>query len=153
MPHNDSADGATVAAFLRALAERAERDPAFGRQVAETLRACGLMPSLAPATTPTVRRGNRAPSPQPRPTRQRTEAAPGATPLPDPFLTLRAEGEDGLRRQLAPLDAPALRQIVRAHRLDPARLSARWTNRERLVDLIVTQTRARADHGKAFARL
>jgi hypothetical protein len=71
----------------------------------------------------------------------------------DPFALLRDRGEAHLRTHLAALDLPALRQIIRVHRLDPARISARWTNRERLVALIVDQVRARADHGKAFSRV
>ena len=66
---------------------------------------------------------------------------------------LRKDGEDGLRAQLAQLDVAALRQIVRAHRLDPARISARWTATDRVIALIVEQVRARANHGRAFERL
>jgi hypothetical protein len=131
-------DTASVAAFLRALAARAERDPQLARQVAEALRDGGLR--SPPASTPAR-------------TRQRADRPAGSVPLPDPFLVLRAEGEEGLRGRLAELEVPALRQIVRIHRLDPARISARWTKRERLVTLIIQQARARADHGKAFSRV
>ncbi|HYM26651.1 MAG TPA: hypothetical protein VET66_00750 [Steroidobacteraceae bacterium] len=71
----------------------------------------------------------------------------------DPFALLRSGGEDGLRRALGVADVATLHRIVRTHRLDPARVSARWTARERLVELIVTQVRARASHGQAFARV
>lgn len=144
-------DTAAVATFLRALAARAERDPLFARQVAEALRDSGLQ--SPPVSTParSRRRGDRQAGAESDAPRVATPAVAG--PLPDPFLVLRAEGEEGLRRRLAELEVPALRQVVRVHRLDPARISARWTNRERLVTLIVQQARARADHGKAFSRV
>jgi hypothetical protein len=66
---------------------------------------------------------------------------------------LRVSGEVGLRATLDALELVTLRQIVRAHRLDPARISARWTVRERVIALIVDQVKARANHGKAFARI
>jgi hypothetical protein len=71
----------------------------------------------------------------------------------DPFAVLRDEGENALRAHLEAFTTSDLQGIIRAHRLDPARISARWTNRARLVDLIVAQVRARADHGKAFSRV
>jgi len=74
-------------------------------------------------------------------------------PAPDPFAVMRAQGEMGLRATLDALDLPTLRQIVRAHRLDPARISARWANRDRVIALIVDQTRARLNHGRAFERV
>ena len=79
------------------------------------------------------------------------EATP--QPAPDPFAIMRAQGEAGLRATLDALDLGALRQIVRAHRLDPARISARWANRDRVIALIVDQTRARLNHGRAFERV
>ena len=155
-------DLAAVGAFLRALAERAERDPAFGRQIAALLDESGLLGGPhPPAPSPTKRGGARrsslyatadAAGIPPRRGEGTGERAP-ATPLPDPFALLRDQGADGLRERLDTLDLAALRQIIRAHRLDPARISARWTTRERLVALIVDQVRARADHGKAFAHV
>ncbi|HEY8322936.1 MAG TPA: hypothetical protein VIG77_00485 [Ktedonobacterales bacterium] len=50
-------------------------------------------------------------------------------------------------------DLPTLRAIVRERRLDPARISARWTARERVISLIVDQVKARANHGQAFRRV
>ena len=44
---------------------------------------------------------------------------------------------------LAALDLTALKAIVRAYRLDPARISARWTAPERIIELIVEQAQAR----------
>jgi hypothetical protein len=68
-------------------------------------------------------------------------------------VLLREGGESGLRAALAGLDLASLRQLVRTHRLDPNRVSARWSAHERVVALIVDQVRARANHGKAFARV
>jgi hypothetical protein len=137
-PGHDDAEAAGK--LLRELAERAERDPAFGQQIAEAVRASGLL--SAKEKPPATRKKSGA---------KRQQAGPGE--LPDPFQVLRQHGEDGLRVQLAQLDLASLRQIVRAHRLDPARISARWTNRDRVVALIVDQVRARSNHGRAFERV
>ena len=144
------ADVRTIGAFLRGLAERVERDPAFGRQVAQLLAESRLLQAAAPASAAAAERPGRAR----RAARASMHAPEAASASPaDPFALLRDAGEDGARRALAAQDVPALRQIIRLYRLDPARISARWTSRERLVDLIITQVRARADHGKFFARL
>jgi len=127
-----------VAAFLRQLAQRAEDDPDFAASLGELMRASGLLPAGTPPTdaaAPT--HGGHAPAIQPL----------------DPYVVLRVDGADGLRAALASLELADLRAIVRRHRFDPARLSARWTAKDRLIALIVDQTQARADHGKAFARL
>jgi hypothetical protein len=140
-----AATAAAIGAFLRALAERAERDAAFAQGVAEALAQSGL---LAPTR---ARRGAT------RPVARASEAAvpesAGHGGALDPFAALRGEGETGLRAALDALEIAALHQIVRTYRLDPARISARWTTRARLIELIVTQVRARANHGQAFARV
>jgi hypothetical protein len=134
-----------VAAFLRAVAERVERDAAFGATVGTLLSESGLLASPV---------SQEAPAGPPRAAHGR-QPMQGANPAdtPDPFALLRQEGEAALRSRLAELDLATLRQIVRRYRLDPARVAARWTARERLVALIVDQVRARSDHGKAFARV
>jgi hypothetical protein len=130
---------AAIGAFLRALAERAERDGAFAQGLAVALEESGLL----------VGKGRRAAA------RTNARAAKAAAPMEvlDPFATLRGGGEVALRAALAAVEVTTLHGIVRAYRLDPARISARWTARERLVELIVTQVRARASHGQAFARV
>jgi hypothetical protein len=75
-----------------------------------------------------------------------------APPL-DPFAVLRESGEQRLKEALAALDIVSLKAIVRAYRLDPARISARWTTPERVIELIVEQARARLNHGRAFERV
>jgi len=146
---SDLPDLAAVSAFLRALAARVEHDSYVGRQIARLLVESGLLASgghtaVVHGRSSTGRRGT-----------ARTQApgglAEGTDVLEaDPFVVLREQGEPALRAHLSTLDPPALRQLVRRHHLDPARISARWNQRERLVGLIVEQVRARADHGKAF---
>ena len=46
-----AADPAAISAFLRALAGRVERDPAFGREIAALLAESGL---LVPTASPSV---------------------------------------------------------------------------------------------------
>jgi len=145
-PKAGSEDAEAAARLLRELAERAERDPAFGIQLAEAVRSSGLLDNTPqqPSTSASARK--KSATGQKRPTVTTTE-------LPDLFQVLRQHGEDALRAQLAQLDIASLRQIVRAHRLDPARISARWTATDRVIALIVDQVRARANHGRAFERL
>jgi hypothetical protein len=128
--------------LLRELAERAKRDPAFGAQVADAVRASGLLDVVqAPGASKAKR------------TAASKQTPASANEIPDPFQLFRHHGDVGLRSRLEQLDIAALRQIVRAHRLDPARISARWTNRERVLMLIVDQVRARSNHGRAFERI
>lgn len=140
-PKDAGADVAGVVRFLRGLADRVEHDPAFAGQIAAVLAEAGPEPGgtgEAPAKRAArARMADRATPPEPM----------------DPFAVLRDQGEDALRARLESLATSDLQSVVRAHRLDPARISARWTNRPRLVDLIVAQVRARADHGKAFSRV
>lgn len=133
----------SVAAFLRALADQVERDAAFGEQVHALLVESGLVG--APGRSGPRRAGGRT---------RGTGAGADDRPAPlDPFAVLRADGESHLRARLGEVEIADLRRIIRAHRLDPARVSARWSSSDRLVELIVDQVRARADHGKAFARV
>lgn len=136
-----------VVAFLRGLADQAERDESFAATLGRLLCDAGLLTieGIDPAQPPRAvkKRSARA---------QASEAAREGSPL-DPFAVMRVDGEGGLRSRLEALDIAALRQVVRAHRLDPARISARWTVRERVVSLIVDQTRARVNHGRAFTHV
>lgn len=137
--------------LLRELTERAERDPAFAVQLADAVRASGLLDSAEAAPVQAVRKKVGKPSKSARSTKIASAAHPSE--LPDPFHILRQRGEDVLRAALAELDIASLRQIVRTHRLDPARISARWTSTDRVIALIVEQVRARANHGRAFERI
>lgn len=188
-PHDsarDDADAQALGAFFRALAMRAERDPAFGAGLLSVAQASGLgrltgadesaanhegaagvadaalsaepvLPDASEASAPASAQPTGKRGRQPRIAANAPSTAPQSTTsqptAPDPFAVMRAQGENGLRAALDALDLGALRQIVRAHRLDPARISARWANRERVIALIVDQTRARLNHGRAFERV
>jgi hypothetical protein len=141
---------AAVSAWLQSLATRAESDPAFAAQMLAALRESGLMGAL-PAEQPEPRGAVRRPRTRSAP---RSAAVPASeAPPPDPFSVYRSHGEAGLRAMLDGLELASLRVIVRERRLDPARISARWTTRERVIALIVDQVKARANHGHAFERV
>lgn len=146
-------DARAVATFLRLLAKRVEGDPIFATHVAAALRESGLLSALpaanleAPSRARAGRRATKAEAPL------HDAAVADGVASPDPYALLRVHGEDGLRAALEALDLSTLRVIVRTHRLDPARISARWTTRDRVIGLIVAQVQARANHGKAFSRV
>ena len=139
-----------VARFLRALATRVEQDATLATHIAACLRESGLLVDGA------VERDAATP---PRNRQRRADGGASASRPPnqdstlDPFALWRASGEDALRQRLGELSLPELRTIVRAHRLDPARVSSRWTAGERVAALILEQVRARMRHGRAFERI
>src|SRR5262249_51856266 len=143
------AEARAVAAFLRGLATRVEADPALAVAVRGALEESGLL-SLSDANIPPSSEAV-APRSAPTPRRLAQGNAPpsgGGAPDLDPFVIYRASGETELRAALEALDLAALRSIVRAHRLDPARISARWTAADRLIALIVQQVQVYANSGK-----
>jgi hypothetical protein len=169
-PDENEDDRRAVSAFLRGLAARAERDPDFARHVRSALQESGLLAdelgersgvhrAAGQGTAGQTGRTGRIEGAQeteqraPSARRRHTSAADAAPALPDPFVVLRVHGEQALRATLDGLDLASLRRIVRAHHLDPHRVSARWSARERVIGLIVEQVRARAQHGKAFERV
>ncbi len=137
-------DAARIAAFFRALSERAARDPQLATSLAACLEESGLL-SLDGA------KGVEKERPVASQARKRTGA--GGQAALDPFSLWRAQGEMALRDALEGLDLQELRIIVRAHRLDPARVSSRWTARDRVIALILEQVKARINHGRAFERV
>lgn len=162
-------DGEALGRFFADLARRVRENPALARELAAALDTSGLAGSITGAVAVAASDGGVAaqgdppsakdtPTPTPRSRRATTRPVSSAataragteTPLPDPFALLRAGGDDGLRQSLEQYDSYDLQRIIRAHRLDPARISARWTARDRLLALIVDQVRARANHGRAF---
>lgn len=72
--------------------------------------------------------------------------APG---LLDPF-DLLASGEDVLRLRLDKLSVEELKDIVAEHGMDHDRLALRWRRPERLIELIVSEAKARLAKGDAF---
>ncbi len=146
---HDEQRGASVAAFLRELARQAESDSAFATHLRTALTKSGLLDAQADTSRPLAPAKSRART-APR-TDARTPAS--AETAPDPFGIYRGQGEDTLRATLDALDLATLRAIVRTHRLDPARISARWSARDRVITLIIEQVRARYNHGRAFERI
>jgi hypothetical protein len=142
-------DTRAVGTFLRNLAARAETDAELAREIQAALIESGL---LAPSNRPRRRRATKA-RPERRVQGQEPVHPEGGDISLDPFRVLRDQGEQGLRDALEALDLTELRALVRRHRLDPARISARWAQRERVIQLIVTQVRAYASHGAAFSHV
>lgn len=144
-----------VADLLRAVANSIERDPVLARSLLGDQTESGPAITTASGTNassdPVADKAERL-STTPG-TKRPARSATASNPALDPFAVLRAHGESGLRTQLHTLDVEGLRTVVRAHRLDPARIASRWTDRERLVALIVEQVRARAGVGRAFERI
>ena len=124
-----------VGAFLRNLAARADADAVLAREIEMALVESGLLQT----------------SDRPRPVPK--EPRKSSTAPIDPFRVLRDEGDESLYNWLQSLELPELRAIVRRHRLDPARISARWRDRERVIQLIVSQVKAQASYGKAFSHV
>ena len=137
-----------VATFLRALAERAEGDPELATALHSSLEESGLLSSAGAEQAGAGKRGAR--QSRARAGAKSTQTQPAVM---DPFALWRAHGEGGLVEALEPLDLAQLRAVVRAYRLDPARVSSRWTARDRVAGLIVTQVKARLNHGRAFERV
>ncbi len=59
-------------------------------------------------------------------------------------------GEVLLRKKLESLSIIVLKQIIRVHSFDSSKLSERWKNRQRLIDLIVKQTMTLDSKGNVF---
>jgi hypothetical protein len=134
---------AQVVRFLRALAERAERDPRFASTLLACLEESGLF-TLATSQQAGV---------TPRRSHQARETRATRSQALDPFVVWRTQGEDALRRALDGLDLMELRAVIKAHRFDPARVASRWTARDRVIALILEQVKARMNHGRAFERV
>jgi hypothetical protein len=150
---SESVEAHLVGTFLRNLAVQAETNSDLAREIQTALRESGL---LASNEQPRKERAIKA-----RHDKRNQAKEPGnpegedvTSPIPvDPFRVLRDQGEKGLQDALEPLDLAELRALVRRHRLDPARISARWSQRERVIQLIVTQVRAYAAYGTAFSHV
>ncbi len=141
LPSSDDIEA--LGAFFASLAERVRADTTFAAAMLSVLRESGMI------------EGARRPKAT-SPSRARTVAAQNGrsdSGALDPFALLRERGEAGLSEALSGQELAGLRHIIRTYHLDPARISARWTARERLQRLIVDQVRARVNHGRAFERI
>jgi hypothetical protein len=139
----ESKEKSAVGSFLRGLALRAEADATFAVHIQSALEESGLLESRESRRPSGRKPGRRPGSPK--------EIKPTA-PL-DPFQVFREQGASELRETLEKVDLEELHAIVRKYRLDPARISSRWTRSERVIDLIVDQVTAYARHGQAFSHL
>lgn len=108
--------------LIEAAVAEATRDPAFGRELRRALSAA-----------------------VPKRSRRRSR------PAVDPFGTYDSGGVAALRLDLERLDLEQLKDIVAHHQMDRAKLAMKWQSRERLIDLIITQTQSRAHKGEAFS--
>jgi hypothetical protein len=126
-------------ALFDAIVAEAERSPAFARRLQDALASvASAIPSPASAKPPKAastaapkRGGRRAPS------------------ALDPFAAY-AEGEPTLRARLGELTLDQLKDIVAEHGMDPSKLAMRWKTPAKLIDLIATTVRDRAEKGDAF---
>jgi hypothetical protein len=99
-------------------------------------------PSSPPASPPSRPPRRRRKPPPPR----SAEAAAAAL---DPFAAY-AEGEPTLRARLGELSVDQLKDIVAEHGMDPSKLAMRWKTPRKLIDLIATRVRDRAEKGDVF---
>jgi hypothetical protein len=150
---SESVEARAVGNFLRNLAARAETNSDLAREIQTALTESGLLTSsdrLRQEQAVKARQDKRDQAKEPG----RPEGG-NVTPTtsPDPFRILRDQGEKGLQDALESLELAELRALVRRHRLDPARISARWTQRGRVIQLIVTQVKAYSSYGTAFSHV
>jgi hypothetical protein len=69
---------------------------------------------------------------------------------PDVFEALKDKGEDEFGFWLRTLDASTLRAIIKQNGFDPAKVSQRWKDPDKYVELIRDQTRFRLKRGAGF---
>lgn len=124
-------------ALFDAIVSEAERSPAFARRLQDALAGLAAAapaaktPKAAASTTNAKRGGRRAPA------------------ALDPFAAY-AEGEPALRARLGELTIDQLKDVVAEHGMDPSKLAMRWKTPAKLIDLIATTVRDRAEKGDAF---
>jgi hypothetical protein len=68
----------------------------------------------------------------------------------DIFQIFAEGGVQALQQKLEPLDLKTLKKIISQHSFDPSKLAEKWSNKERLVKLILDRVSARSDKGKVF---
>jgi hypothetical protein len=68
----------------------------------------------------------------------------------DVMAALQSKGEDEYRFWLRDFELLTLKKIIKINGFDPGKKSQRWTEPDKLIDLIVEQTSARLRRGAAF---
>lgn len=134
------AAAAALIKLVQVVADEAARTPRFAKAVAGAIAAAAEpaspqsapMPAKSAAKKPAARRGKRSPGPF------------------DPFAVYQADGEEGLRARLAPLELEQLKDIVAEHNMDYDRLAMRWRTASKLHDRIVERVKAAWTKGDAF---
>jgi hypothetical protein len=124
----------TLTAFMRVVADEAEKNSEFGVKVRAALEG-----GLARSTS----RENRFPDAAKRPKNRRAPA------VLDP-IQLARQGESVLRTELARLGVEQLRDIVAEYGMDPGKLVLKWREPSRIIDRIVEVAMNRAQKGSAF---
>jgi hypothetical protein len=79
--------------------------------------------------------------------RPRSAQANQNKPPPDVFSAFQTKGEEEFRFWLRSLDIPLLKAIIKVNGFDPGKASQRWTEPDKFIDLIATQTAARLRRG------
>jgi hypothetical protein len=126
-------------ALFDAIVAEAERSPAFARRLQDALAGLAATTAAPAAKTPKAAASTATP-------KRGGRRAPSAL---DPFAAY-AEGEPTLRARLGELSIDQLKDIVAEHGMDPSKLAMRWKTPGKLIDLIATTVRDRAEKGDAF---
>ena len=123
----------SLRSLLALVEEEASRNPDFA------LRLEAIVADLPPPPS-----GKKSPKPK---------ASEPASPPPDVFTAFEAKGESEFRFWLREYDFATLKSIVKVNGFDPGKNSQRWTEPDKLIDLIVEQTVARLRRGSTFLPL
>lgn len=68
----------------------------------------------------------------------------------DIFSIYSVNGEKALRNELEKLSMSQLKTIIRQNGFDPTKLSDKWRNKKRLIELIVDRVKSRSTKGQVF---
>jgi len=124
----------TLLELARAVADQADRDHEFAKQVL-TILGAGKADATGQAALHNLQTK--------RARHRRPEAAI------DPVEVARG-GEELLRSRLAALSLDQLKDVVAEHGMDSGKLVMKWKSRERVIDRIVQISLSRAQKGDAF---
>jgi hypothetical protein len=127
----------TLSALVNAVAEEADKNDAFRRNVEHALginvpgRVAEAPTSSGQAAGKSKRRGRRN------------------LAVLDPVQIAR-QGERALRSEIDQLTLEQLRDVVAQYGMDPGKLVMKWKDRNRVIDRIIELSLARATKGDAF---